>query len=149
MDTIESCEALQERMVRGEPLDAARQTHVAGCPTCSALAAEWLALESAIADSLDAGAVVPAGFADRVMARLESGVRADAGVGVAGVGAGNAGVAEMTAAGVAAATRLDGLLGRRWFQIALAQLGVVAAAANLIRVIFAALVPTSSLGGSP
>jgi hypothetical protein len=130
MTAPESCESLQERIVRGDPLAAGEAAHVGACPACRALASQWMALEAAIAGGLDAEGPIPPGFADRVMARIE----AD------------------TAPSAAAhpwADRLGALLARRWFQVALAQVGVLAAIANLVRVVFSTLVPTASLGGSP
>jgi len=130
--TPPSCEALQERIARGEPTSDDEQAHVLSCSACRALAAEWMALDAMITDGLDPDAVVPAGFADAVMARL-------AGEPAPARAPGDSAVAR----------RLTDLLGRRWFQMALAHVGVAAAIANLIRVVFSALVPTISLGGSP
>jgi hypothetical protein len=116
-----SCNAIQERIVVGDALDDASQTHVLACASCSGLAAEWLALDDLVADGLDGGIAVPDGFAERVMAAL---------------------VPQS-----AAVSRLDRLLGRRWVQLALTQVGLAVAIANLLRFVFSTLVPAASLGG--
>jgi len=117
------CNAIQERIVAGAPLDEASQAHALECGSCSRIAAEWLALESSIADALDDVPEVPDGFADRVMARLED---------------------EACERRDAARTS-----GRRWLHIALANLGLAIAVANLLRFILSTLLPTVSLGGAP
>jgi hypothetical protein len=123
MSSSSPCNAIQERIVAGDALDDANQAHVLGCASCSLLAAEWVALDSLVAHGLDIGIAVPDGFADRVMASLEP---------TSGAGA-----------------RFERLLGRRWVQLALTQVGLAVAVANLLRFVFATLVPAASLGGVP
>ncbi len=125
MPTPLSCNLIQERIVAGETLDEREQAHALACASCARVAAEWLALDSAIADGIDGGIVVPDGFADRVMAGLHK----------ASDGAPRT------------ATRLERALGRRWVQLALAQVGLVVALANVVRFVLSALVPAASLGG--
>ena len=121
MNVSTPCNAIQERIVVGDALDEASQAHVLACISCSRLASEWLALDSLVADGLDGGIAVPDGFADRVMAGL--------------------------APEPAAVSRIEKLLGRRWVQLALAQVGLAVAIANLVRFVFSTLVPGASLGG--
>ena len=121
MDLSMSCNAIQERIAVGEALDDASRAHVLACASCGSLATECLALDSLVAGEIDGGIAVPDGFADRVMASL--------------------------APEPVAASRLDTLIGRRWVQVALAQVGVAVAIANLLRFVFSMLVPASSLGG--
>ena len=123
MSSAVSCNALQERIVVGEALDEVGQAHVLACASCSRLATEWMALDSLVAGGLDGGVVVPDGFADRVMAAI---VPAPISV-----------------------SRLEELLGKRWVQLALTQVGFAVAIANLIRFVFSSLVPGASLGGVP
>jgi len=123
MTSSASCNAIQERLVVGDALDEAGQQHVLACVSCGDLAAEWVALDSLIADGLDGGTVAPDGFADRVMTSL---------------------VSEPTVG-----SRFESLLGRRWVQLALTQVGLAVAIANLFRFVLASLVPTASLGGVP
>jgi hypothetical protein len=117
------CNRIQEHLVAGEVLDQAGQAHVVACASCGQVAADWLALDSAIAEGLDGGPEVPAGFADRVMAAV--------------------------AAEPVASSSVSRLLGRRWLQVALANLGLAVAIANLLRFVFSTLLPTASLGGAP
>jgi len=121
MNSSTSCNAIQERIVVGDALDDASQAHVLACASCGRLAADWLALDSFVADGIHGGIVVPDGFADRVVARL--------------------------APEAVEVSHLEQLLGRRWVQLALAQVGLVVAIANLFRFVFSTLVPAASLGG--
>ncbi len=121
MDTSSSCNAIQERIVLGEALDETSQAHVLACASCSRLAAEWLALDSQVADGIDGGIVVPDSFADRVMASLRQ--------------------------EPVAASRFELLLGRRWVQLALAHVGLAVAIANVLRFVLATVVSATSLGG--
>jgi hypothetical protein len=121
MSSSTSCNAIQERIVLGDALDDASQTHVLACTGCSRMAAEWVTLNSQVADGIDGGIDVPDGFAERVMAAL--------------------------APEPAAASRFDQLLGRRWVQLVLTQVGLAVAIANLLRFVFSTLVPAASLGG--
>lgn len=123
MTSTTSCNAIQERIVVGEVLDEASQEHVLACASCGGLAAEWVALDGLVAHGLAGGIVVPDGFADRVMDRLVSEPAAD--------------------------SRIQRLLGRRWVQLALTQVGLAVAIANLLRFVFSTLVPAASLGGVP
>jgi hypothetical protein len=116
------CNLYQERIVAGETLDETGQSHVMSCASCGRVASEWLALDAAIAEGLDGGPQVPAGFADRVMAALPI--------------------------APAASSRLARLLDRRWLQIALANIGLAVAVTNLLRFVFATLFPVS-VGGAP
>jgi hypothetical protein len=115
------CNAIQERIVAGESLDEPNQAHTLTCMSCSRFVSEWLALDSLIAEEINDKVVVPDGFADRVMARIEP--AADA------------------------TSRFDTLLGRRWVQLALTQVGLAVAIANLLRFVFSTLLSASSLGG--
>jgi len=121
MSSAIPCNAIQECIVLGESLDDANQAHVLACASCSRLAAEWMALDGLVAGGIDGGVAVPDGFADRVMANL---------------------VPDSVAA-----SRFEGLLGRRWVQLALAQVGLVVAIANVIRFVFSTVIPSTSLGG--
>jgi hypothetical protein len=105
----------------GEVLDENNQAHTLSCVSCSRFVAEWLALDSLIAEEIDGKVVVPDGFADRVMAKIVP--AADA------------------------TSRVDALLRRRWVQLALTQVGLAVAIANLLRFVFSTLLPASSLGG--
>jgi hypothetical protein len=49
----------------------------------------------------------------------------------------------------AADSRIQSLLGQRWVQLALTQVGLAVAIANLLRFVFSTLVPAASLGGVP
>jgi hypothetical protein len=115
------CNRIQERLVAGDPLDEANQAHVVTCASCGRVAAEWLALDSAIAEGMASGLEVPDGFAERVMA---------------------AALAEPMA------VRSGRGLGRRWLQVALANVGLAVAIANLLRFVFSTLLPAASLGGT-
>ena len=107
----------------GDLLDEASQAHVLACVSCSRLAADCVALDGLVADGIGGGVDVPDGFADRIMASL--------------------------APESAAASRFEILLGRRWVQLALTQVGFAVAIANLLRFVFSTLVPAASLGGAP
>jgi len=124
MPTTVLCNRIQEQIVAGDALDEAGQTHVVACASCAEVAAEWLALDSTIADGLDGGLEVPAGFVDRVMAAV-------------------------AAEPAAASSGLARVLGRRWLQVALANIGLAVAVTNLLRFVFSTLLPTASLGGTP
>jgi hypothetical protein len=115
-----SCNAIQERIVVGDVLDEASQMHVLACSSCSHLAAEWVALDRLVAEGIGGDVAVPDGFADRVMARL---------------------LVEP------ATSRFESILGRRWVQLALTQVGLAVAVANLLRFVLSMLVPAVSLGG--
>jgi len=123
MSATSPCNRYQEGIVAGETLDESGQRHVVSCPSCGRVASEWLALDAAIAEGLDGGPQVPAGFADQVMAAL--------------------------AAEATAAARPGRLLDRRWLQVALANIGLAVAVTNLLRFVFATLFPAVSLGGAP
>lgn len=116
-----SCSRVQESIVAGAAMDANDQAHAVACPACARVAAECMALEGMVVEEMN-GVVVPDGFADRVMARLGDDV---------------------------AVSRLDGWLGRRWVQLALAQVGLAVAIVNVVRFVLATLVPAASLGGAP
>jgi hypothetical protein len=120
------CTVVQERIVASQTLDEAEQAHVLGCAGCSRFAADCLALDSMVADSVDGALSIPSDFADRVMAKLEQ-VDPDR----------------------AQVRRWEDLFGRRWVQVAIANVGVVFAVANLVRFVFSALLPTAALGGTP
>ena len=121
MNTPTVCNAIQERIVAGDFLDETNQAHTLACVRCGRFVSEWLALDSLIAEEIDGKVVVPDGFADRVMAKIVP--TADA------------------------TSRFDALLGRRWVQLALTQVGLAVAIANLLRFVFSTLLPASSLGG--
>jgi hypothetical protein len=115
------CTAIQERIVAGETLSEAEQTHVLDCAPCARFAADCLVLDSMVADGMSAAVALPDDFADRVMSTIDVG-RAD---------------------------RWQDLFGRRWIQIAVANVGIAFAVINLIRFVLATLVPTTSLGALP
>jgi hypothetical protein len=117
------CTVVQERIVAGERLDVIDQAHVLGCADCSTFAADCLALDSMVAEGVDGAVSIPDDFADRVMRTLDG--------------------------GSARALRWDNLFSRRWVQVAIANVGVAVAVANLVRFVFSALLPTAALGGSP
>ncbi len=121
MNALLSCNAIEERIAVGEALDEASQAHVLACPRCTAVAADYLALDARVGDELASAVIVPEGFADRVMAALQD----------------------------APVSRLDQVLGRRWVQIALAHVGAAVALANLMRFVFSSIIPSASLGGTP
>ena len=114
------CNLIQERIVAGEPVDEMAQAHTLSCTSCAAVAAEWLALDSAIADGIDGVVAVPEGFADRVMVSLDD--------------------------APATSFWLDRVLGRSWVQRALTCVGLAVAAVNLLRFVFSTLVPAVGLG---
>jgi hypothetical protein len=118
-----TCTVIQEQIVCGEKLGESEQAHVLGCTACSRLASDCLALDGIVADGLAGAMSVPGDFADRVMRRLDADSK-----------------------GVA---RWEAMLDRRWVQLALANVGIVVAVANLFRFVFSALIPTVSLGGLP
>ena len=123
MNTPLMCNAIQERIVAGETLNEVSQAHVLDCASCGRFAAEWLALDHYVAEEIAGKLVVPDGFADRVMASI--------------------------APARDAHSRLDDLLGRRWIQLALTQVGLAVAIANLLRFLFSTVLPVTSLGGAP
>jgi len=123
MHEASPCNLLQERIVAGEALDEEGQAHVLGCAGCARLAAEWLRLDSVIADGLDAGLMVPDDFAARVMTELAAEARP--------------------------AAWHERALGRRWVRLTLAHLGLAVALVNLLRFILSMLLPAASLGGAP
>ena len=118
-----SCPLIQERIVCGELLGEIEQGHVLACPSCSRLAAECLALDGLVADGLDGAVSVPDDFSDRVMRNLDADRKGSVG--------------------------REELLGRRWVQVALANVGIAVAVVNLFRFVFSTLVSTASLGGLP
>ncbi len=118
-----SCTLIQERVVAGEMLGEGEQTHVLACAKCSGVVADCLAFDALVADGLDSAAQVPDGFADRVMRHLDAAPARSGG--------------------------WDDVLGKRWVQVALANVGVAFAIVNLLRFVFSTLVPTASLGGVP
>ena len=115
------CTVIQERIVAGGRLGEAEQNHVLACGPCSRFAADCLVLDSMVEDGMNAAVSVPDDFADRVMNGLE----------------------------VAPAHRFQELFGRRWIQVAFANLGIAVAIINLVRFVLAALIPTASLGAVP
>lgn len=117
------CNRIQEQLVAGDALDETGQAHVVACASCAEVAAEWLALDSAITEGLAGGPEVPAGFGDRVMAAVAAQPRTS--------------------------SRIERALSRRWLQVALANIGLAAAITSLVRFIFSTLLPAVSLGGTP
>ncbi len=116
-----ACTVIQERIVASEVLDEAAQSHVLDCAACSRFAADCIVLDSMVEDGMNVAVALPDDFADRVMGKLD----------------------------VAPADRWQDLFGRRWIQIALANVGVAFAVVNLVRFVLATLVPTTSLGALP
>jgi hypothetical protein len=118
-----TCTLIQERIVAAEALGEDQQAHVLACAGCSRVVADCLALDGMVADELDGAALVPDGFADRVMRHLD---------------------AELARGG-----GWDDLLGKRWVQVSLANVGIAFAIVNLVRFVFSTLIPAASLGGVP
>ena len=123
MPAFSPCNLIQERIVAGDALDETSQAHTLACASCARVVAGWLALDSAIADGIEASLAVPDGFVDRVMAGLAAEGRAS--------------------------TRLERVFGRPWVRVALANIGLAVAVANLLRMLFSTLLPVASLGGTP
>lgn len=63
------CNTVQERIARGDALHDDERDHTAACDSCAATMAEFSVLEAAL-DTF--GSEVPAGFANRMMARVAS-----------------------------------------------------------------------------
>jgi hypothetical protein len=63
------CNDIQERIARGDTSSADDRDHAATCASCAAVIADFSLLEATLHTFEPA---VPAGFADRVMARLET-----------------------------------------------------------------------------
>lgn len=114
------CTEIQERIVAGESLTEGEQSHVLDCLACARLVADCVALDGLLAAGVDDAVAVPDDFADRVMRAL----------------------GEQPASG-------PDLLGRPWVQLVLANLGIAVALVNLVRFVFAPLIPTATLGGMP
>jgi len=121
MNATSMCNAIQERIVAGDTLDEATQTHALACASCSSFTVQWIALDGLIAEEIAGKLAVPDGFADRVMA----------GIGPA----------------QEVGSRFDAFLSRRWVQLALTQVGLAIAIANLLRFVFSTVLPATSLGG--
>jgi hypothetical protein len=122
MQPTSLCNRIQESIVAGDALGEAEQSHIVTCASCAEVAADCLALDSAIADGLD-GAEVPTGFADRVMAGI--------------------------AAEPSASSRIQRMLDRPWLKVALANVGLAVAITSVLRFVLSTLLPTVSLGGLP
>src|SRR4051794_7700648 len=106
---MDTCNETQEKVARGEPLDPAAATHASRCAGCAQVVADASLLEAALAAL--APALVPAGFADRVMLEVAT---LDLGV-----------------TGVTGATGAAGWFERRWVQVALAHAGAVLTVLNV------------------
>ena len=115
-----TCAETQEKITRGEALDDVERDHALGCGECGSVVAL-----AATLDALDPG--VPAGFADRVMARVAAEAKRGA---------------------------LEPLGPPRWYEGRWAGV-LLAAAATLVFVLNAArfvagvLIPAGSFGGAP
>jgi hypothetical protein len=120
-----SCNSVQEEIAWGRALAADAHAHAAACADCAALARRMAALD-AVFGGVDGGEV-PAGFAERVMARLERPVS----------------VAAPTSGWTAPLLRL---MDWRGVQLALAYGGVLFSLTNLLRFVLSTLVPAVSLG---
>jgi hypothetical protein len=116
------CTEVEEKIAFGFSLTAEESRHAMDCGDCAAVAQEWSRLEGVLDELRRASKAspaafdVPAGFADRVMARLP--------------------------AAPAGARLLD----RRWAQIVLAHLGALVTLVNIVRFVAGLLVPSTSLG---
>lgn len=67
---MKDCVEIQELLALGGRLSDHQSHHVTECPSCAAVAAQWLVLDSVFQG--DGGTDVPDGFADAVMKRVES-----------------------------------------------------------------------------
>ena len=115
-----TCTETQEKLARGEALDDIEQDHALTCPDCGSL----VALTSTLG-ALDPG--VPAGFADRVMARITS---------------------EGRGRSPERANPPHWYEGR-WAGVGLASAAAVVAVLNAARFVASVLIPAGSLGGAP
>jgi hypothetical protein len=125
---LPTCESVQEDIAWGRALGDVATAHAGSCPVCQTLASEIFRLDRVFAESVDTDIHVPAGFADRVMARIEIAVP----TGTARLGL---------------AAPLIRLLERRTVQIVLAHGAMAFAVTNLMRFVVTVLVPATSLGG--
>lgn len=124
-----SCNSVQEELAWGRALAADAHAHAAACAACGALARRMAALDALFGGGDgDQDGEVPAGFAERVMARLEGPLSVDA---------------STSARWVAPLLRL---VERRGVQLALAYGGVLFSLTNLLRFVLSTLVPAVSLG---
>ena len=116
---MDSCNETQEKIASGVSLDGDEQRHAVTCPHCASVASTYSLLDATL--ETFAPALVPAGFADRVMARL------------------------------AADDRPPPLrwFERRVVQIALANAAAICAVFNLARFLAHIFVSDIALGGTP
>jgi len=123
MTSSPSCNEIQECMLAGTVLDERAQEHLLVCARCASFAADYLALDSLVIETLGEPVSVPDDFADRVMASLD--------------------------ARAAGGGRLERWLVRRWVQVALAHVGLAVAVVNILRFVLSSLLPSARLGGAP
>jgi hypothetical protein len=115
---MKPCSQRQEMIARGEVLSSEDRRHLRSCPACAGVAMAYSILDQ----TLDALAPdVPAGFADRVMTRLQD---------------------EDTRA-------VRRWFERPWIQLALAHAGALCAAVNVARFLARVLFPSVASGGMP
>jgi hypothetical protein len=114
-----TCTETQAKLARGETLDDTERDHALTCSDCMSLVALASTLEA-----LDPG--VPAGFADRVMARI----------------AADRGLSPERA-------RPPRWYEGRWAGVGFASAAVVVAVLNAARFVASVLIPAGSFGGAP
>jgi hypothetical protein len=114
-----TCTETQAKIARGETLDDFERDHALTCSDCGILVAL-----AATLDALDPG--VPAGFADRVMARIAAEGR-----------------------GAREPARPPRWYEGRWASLVLAAAAAVVAVLNAARFVASVLMPAGSFGGVP
>jgi hypothetical protein len=110
------CNDVQEKIARGERLSDDQRDHTTACASCASVIADFSLLEAALNAF---GPAVPAGFADRVMARV--------------------------AAEVVTSSRAS----ERWVSLMLASAAAVIAALNVASFLARVLVASVAFGGTP
>jgi hypothetical protein len=115
-----TCTETQEKIARGEALDDIERDHALTCSDCG----QMVALAATL-DALDPG--VPAGFADRVMARI---------------------AAESTS-NVPERPRSTPWYEAQWAGVGLASAAAIVALLNAARFVASVLIPAGSFGGAP
>jgi hypothetical protein len=118
---MDPCNEVQEKLARGGSLTGAERAHAAACGRCLAVAADCSWLDAALAV---VAVPVPAGFADRVMARLP----------------------ELDGATAAASPRW---YQRRWAELAFANAAALVTVLNVARFLARVFVSQIAQGGSP
>lgn len=117
------CNRVQESLAWSRELSEEDQKHVLGCSQCNRVATEAATLDAIVVSQLDP--VVPENFAEKVMARISNEMALPLG----------------SSRSERFFDRLSSLLSRESVQVAMAPLGFVFAIGNLIRFVFAVLLP--------